>query len=333
LETVRETKGWSKKPKPVRVHPMLLENADIITFTSGMRIDNAIFDVNQPREIDAKYRVNTYDIQYMNDSGDTQQFCGEIAVYRNNQRITGFVPEGYSLSSARGNGDSLARIIYHRASLEYKVFSKQNNQMDIIHGIQQNKNQNQNDFPKNYSRLVKYLKDWHYEQIRTYMNGLIRANDPAVSPASISPITVSPASPLSPVALPAPPVPVVAPRVPVVAPVAPPVPVVAPPVISLPSVVEVVAQAENIEEPHKTDIQEEPVKQVEELAHEDLVEETSIGSRAPLPIIVAAPDEVEESRNYLRLAAKQIMDIAADPAYRGVNGYEIYQMVQQLLLR
>jgi hypothetical protein len=207
----------------------------------------------------------------------------------------------------------------------------------MIHGIQQNKNQNQNEFPKNYSRLVKHLKDWHYEQVRTYMNGLIRANAPAVSPASasasVSSITVSPASPLSPVALPAPHA--VAPRAvaPPVPVVAPPVPVVAPPVISLPSVVEVVAQAENIEEPHKTDIQEEPLKQVEELAHEDLVEETSIGSIAPLPVIVAAPDEVEESRNYLRLAAKQIMDIAADPAYRGVNGHEIYQMVQQLLLR
>jgi hypothetical protein len=351
LEITKETKGWGKKPKPARIHPMLLENADTITFTSGMRIDNAIFDVNHPREIDATYRVNSYDLQFMSEHASTQQFCGEISIYRNNQRITGFIPEGYSLSSARGNGDSIVKYIYHRVRLEYKVYSKQNNQMDMIHGIQQNKNQNQNEFPKNYSRLVKFLKDWHYSRIKSYMNELIQSSAPPVveppvvvePPIGIEPPIVVVEPPIGiepPVVVAEPEVVVVEPPVvvvdepEVVVVDEPEVVVVEPPAVVGTEEVVMVIQDARVDE-SKTEVFEEPPKQDEELVEETSLEGLS-SSGEQSPVIVprySENNEVEESRNYLRLAAKQIMDIAADPAYRGMNGRDIYELVQDLLLR
>jgi len=174
LEVPKITNGFGKfAEKRSDINNNLIETADIITFTSGMRIDDKIFDVSNPQKINASYIINNYDNKFMSNDAVNQKFCAEIPVYRNNQKISGYMPEGSSLSSARGNGDSMAKIIYHRASLEYFVYSNQNNQIDLIHGTQQNKNQNQNDPPKNYIRLVKHLKEWHFEKIKNYFEELI----------------------------------------------------------------------------------------------------------------------------------------------------------------
>jgi len=173
LEIIKSTSGFSESPKQIQINNNFIEKADIITFTSGMRIDDKIFNVSNPQEINACYIVNNYDNEFMFTKADNQKFCSEIAVYRNNQRIAGYTLDGHSLSSARANGESMAKIVYHRASLEYSPYSTQNNQIDLIHGTQQNKNQNQNDPPKNYIRLVKHLKDLHFKKINKYFKEII----------------------------------------------------------------------------------------------------------------------------------------------------------------
>ena len=173
LEVVKSGPGFSESPTQININNSFIKNANIITFTSGMRIDDKIFNVSNPQEINACYIVNNYDNDFMFTKADNQKFCSEIPVYRNNQRIAGYTLDGYSLSSARANGESMAKIVYHRASLEYSPYSTQNNQIDLIHGTQQNKNQNQNDPPKNYIRLVKNLKDWHFKQINNYFKEII----------------------------------------------------------------------------------------------------------------------------------------------------------------
>jgi hypothetical protein len=173
LEIIKSGSGFSESPKQIKINNNFIEKADIITFTSGMRIDDKIFNVSNPQEINACYIVNNYDNDFMFTKADNQKFCSEIAVYRNNQRIAGYTLDGHSLSSARANGESMAKIVYHRASLEYSPYSTQNNQIDLIHGTQQNKNQNQNDPPKNYIRLVKHLKDLHFKKINNYVKEII----------------------------------------------------------------------------------------------------------------------------------------------------------------
>jgi hypothetical protein len=68
------------------------------------------------------------------------------------------------------------KICLHRCEVDYQTFSKQENNIDIVHGIQQNKNANENEFPKNYTRLIKYLKDYDYQRNATYFEKVLLDN-------------------------------------------------------------------------------------------------------------------------------------------------------------
>jgi len=176
IEIIQTGVGFSTIPKPTRVDPREIENADVITYTNGMRKDNQIFDPKKPADISATFSLNPYDAEFMVIDGQKdiiKDFCSKIAVYRNNQRITGFALEGYNINSSRANGDLLMKMVLHRSEISYKTLSTQDNRLDIIHGIQQNKNQNQNEFPKQYVRLIKYLKEYDYERHKTYFNNVI----------------------------------------------------------------------------------------------------------------------------------------------------------------
>ena len=139
-----------------------------------MRKDNRVFNPEYPLNqgtLSATFYLNKYDAQFMSESGQKdviKEFCSKIGVIRNSQKVTGFTLEGCNVGSARGNADTLIKNVLHRSEISYETFSKQENKLDIIHGIQQNKNQNQNEFPPQYVRLIKYLKEWHYAKMMKY---------------------------------------------------------------------------------------------------------------------------------------------------------------------
>jgi hypothetical protein len=165
--------GFSKAPQRIDIDPRKIENAQIINFTCGMRKDNRVFNPEMPLELgtlSATFHLNNYDEQFMSEGQKdvTKEFCSKNGVIRNSQKVTGFTLEGCNVGSARANGDALIKNVLHRSEISYETFSKQENKLDIIHGIQQNKNQNQNEFPKQYTRLIKYLKDWHCAKMMNY---------------------------------------------------------------------------------------------------------------------------------------------------------------------
>jgi hypothetical protein len=174
IEIIQNGSGFSTLPKPIKIDPRKIENAQIIQFTCGMRKDNRVFNPEYPLNqgtLSATFYLNKYDAQFMSESGQKdviKEFCSKIGVIRNSQKVTGFTLEGCSVGSARGNVESLIKNVLHRSEISYETFSKQENKLDIIHGIQQNKNQNQNEFPTQYVRLIKYLKELHYAKIMKY---------------------------------------------------------------------------------------------------------------------------------------------------------------------
>jgi hypothetical protein len=177
IEIIPSGNGYASKPKPTHIDPREIEDAEIIKFTCGMRKDNRIFNPVDPLNKSAKsaksatFYLNEYDSKFMKESGQKGQlmeFSSKTRVIRNTQSITAFPLEGCNSGSARANFDSLMKIALHRSEISYETFSKQENELDIIHGIQENKNQNQNDFPKQYVRLLSYLKEWHYKTICNY---------------------------------------------------------------------------------------------------------------------------------------------------------------------
>jgi len=171
--------GFSKEPRIVKVDTRKIDSAHTIRFTSGMIKDNNVFDPKNPKEPKAEFHLNGYDASFMK-SGQQKdvikEWASRVPIYRNNQRITSIPLDGFKVSSARAGGESLLKIVLHRAEISYDTDSKQENILDNLHGIQENKNQNQNDLPKQYTRLIEYLKNYHYEKIRTYFKNVIETH-------------------------------------------------------------------------------------------------------------------------------------------------------------
>jgi hypothetical protein len=299
MEIIKYGKGFSQEPVEVEINERIIENADVIYFVSGMRKCNEIFDIDNPKEINATYYVNDYDKQFIKENSNAHKFIGQISIFRNQQRITGFIPEGYTISSARGNGLSLTKLIYHRCSLSYEIESKQNNNIDEIHGIQENKNQNQNNFPSNYQRLVKYLKEYHCKKIQNYIDELCSIQPPPIQPPPIQPPPIQP-PPIQPPAIQPPPI-----QPPPIQP-----PAIQPPAIQPPPIQPPPIQPPPIQPPP---IQPPPIQPP---------------TRVPA---LSYDDEIEESKKFLIDAAKLIMEIASDPNYMKKNGNDIYKSIKSLL--
>ncbi len=162
------------EPTSCRISESKLSQANVLTITFGMRKNNLLFDVNKPKDpkgIDATFRANEYDEQFMlsdKNIDNLKQFYSKTPIYRNEQYITFFDIDRKSSSISRGNGASMLETIYHRSEISYKTYSSQDNFIDNIFGIQQNKNQNQREYPEQLIRLLKYLKKNDYKRHINY---------------------------------------------------------------------------------------------------------------------------------------------------------------------
>ena len=172
IEITHRGNGYATTPQPINIDPRKIDSAQIIEFTSGMRKDERVFDPNSHDSGQtATFYLNNYDTEFMSGGGQKDSikvFCSKTGVIRNSQKVTGFTLEGCNVGNARANFESLVKSVLHRSEISYETFSNQDNKLDITHGIQQNKNQNQNEFPTQYVRLIKYLKEFHCSQILNY---------------------------------------------------------------------------------------------------------------------------------------------------------------------
>ena len=71
------------------------------------------------------------------------------------------------------NGDAMLKSFHHRTEIRYTTFSNQDNRMDKTIGIQENKNQNQNNLPIPLERLITYLKSKDIGRLEKYFNDVI----------------------------------------------------------------------------------------------------------------------------------------------------------------
>jgi len=331
LEFEKSGKGFSQTVSNVSIHDRIIENADVIYFVSGMRNCSKIFDIDNPKDLNASYTMNEYDHQFMkkNDTkqkkgkqkkgeqkkgdSDAQDFFGEISIYRNNQRVTGMkwsnVNDKMLKSSIRADGWSMAKALYHRASVSYEVESKQCNRIDNIHGIQVTKTQNQQIFPHNYTRLVGHLKQYHFKKIQHHMKSLINSQDD-------EPIFIDDDEPIF----------------------------IDDDEDASDRLNEIGQDAsDRLNEIGQDDsdrlneIGEDDSDRLNEIGHDDSDRLNEIGQDDSDRLNEIGQDDsdklnkIEESRRYLRDAAQLIMEIASDPNYSGMNGNEIYNLISRAL--
>jgi len=173
IEIPKDGRGWNKKPKQARgLDIRQIEISESFTLKMGMRKHNEIFDIQNPssENIDsANFILNSYDDNFMplqNNKDKIKDFISKTPLIRNGQKITDFMI--FPSHSLRASGDALAKGAYHRSEIEYEVYSSQENTLDNIFNIQQNKNQNQNILPEPLLRLIQYLKEFDYQKHTSY---------------------------------------------------------------------------------------------------------------------------------------------------------------------
>ena len=169
--------GYKTTPSDVSIH-QTWKNIGSYEVYNGMRIDERIFDHKIPRRLDsATAFINQYDAEYFIGDVEYNKDClSGCSVRRNKQYITKILFAGkYNAKTSRGNGDAMLKSFHHRTEIRYTTFSNQDNRMDKTIGIQENKNQNQNNLPIPLERLITYLKSKDIGRLEKYFTDVIAA--------------------------------------------------------------------------------------------------------------------------------------------------------------
>jgi len=179
-EIKQTTKTISKTPTNVIVHQTwkLIGSYEVY---NGMKKHKRIFDETLPQVLDtAECFLSKYESEFFNLSSQKdiiKEHLSKVRLYRNEQCITQFKLEGYNASSARASAGEILKSFHHRTEVHYATFSTQDNRMDISMGIQENKNQNQNEFPKTFERLICFLKKRNFDKIDNHFDEVIKLAD------------------------------------------------------------------------------------------------------------------------------------------------------------
>jgi len=173
--------GFRNDPVVVRIHQTwkLIGTYEI---WNGFRTDKRIFDPQNPvRFSTAETILNSYDYQFFpeRDAEYVKEVLSGCYIYRNGQLITkvDFDDKKFNSKTSRGNSDSMLNKFHHRTHITYRTESSQDNRMDISMGIQENKNQNQNELPKPLERLIIHTKKDHLYKIDAYFNQVIETKE------------------------------------------------------------------------------------------------------------------------------------------------------------
>jgi hypothetical protein len=177
MEIKQTAKTVGKIPTNVIIHQSwkLIGTYEVY---NGMRKSDRIFNELNPKKLESaalifsNYDSNTFDSSAQIDK--IRDYLSKVRLYRNEQCVTEFKLEGYNSATARGGGQSMLKTFHHRTEVHYSTFSTQDNKMDIAMGIQENKNQNQNEFPKAFERLVSYLKERNLKLIDKHFDDVIK---------------------------------------------------------------------------------------------------------------------------------------------------------------
>ncbi len=179
-------RGYAKDPEEV---PMNLKGSGfnmvgIFEHFAGLRIDERIFDLANPRPLKAENILPTYDEPFLGRKKEEKKpqvtdgkekkkpssMNEEYQIYnkliRNNQVIGTFLDSGTKAAHARAGAAASLKIRLVQSELRFYPKSRQDNPQDHIVGIQENKNQfSGENMPVNLTRLVQWLKNRKAESI------------------------------------------------------------------------------------------------------------------------------------------------------------------------
>ncbi len=159
------------------------ERIGSLTYTVGMRKDAEYFHPSRPVMPNSETTLCAYDRQFFEIRGGTdfiKEHFSQHKLYRNGQCVTMWHilkhgSDRINYGAARsGGGEKYCEYVLHRGELSYRCWSSQKNVLDNAMGIQQNKTQNQNQFPLALERLLRHIKHAHYLKVWNYFQEVVQ---------------------------------------------------------------------------------------------------------------------------------------------------------------
>ena len=184
LEIKKSGRNYRKSPEIVLSGFKDYNKVQEFTVTTGLRISSEIFDENNTGKR-FKHDNDLYDSDTSSDEWKLegqpddqynkshhikdQNFIAKFKLFRNGQLITVINPKNSKVSSARASADKQLELELVQCHISYNPLSTQDNTTDYIMGIQENKNQcDENAFPIPFVRLLEYVRKTKADEIKKY---------------------------------------------------------------------------------------------------------------------------------------------------------------------
>jgi len=210
-EIIRKGNGWAKNSCKLINNTVRWERIGEFTIDTGNRIDENYFNSTSNTMPRADAFIYQYDKQngltYRTENRAGQpiddlstknfEYLCKPKVIRNSQVIGVMELPGMAISSARANGEAMHQMYDTRCEISYYPISNHTNELDLIVGVQENKNQLICNMPIQLSRLIKEIKQAKHNQIWSSFKEIVIANT-IPEPIVVPPVAVIPVPELPP---------------------------------------------------------------------------------------------------------------------------------------
>jgi hypothetical protein len=170
--------SWKTKAEKLTVGTHKYDEIGEAEFICAQRKDSEYFDEENPKipNSASNYFIHPYDKENIGPENDI--FLGNMQIYRNDQMLGIGILPGLKISSARGNAESFHKVILTHCALEYYPISTNDNEQDLIIGIQECKTQfNEENIPKNLLNLLAHIRNEKAKEIWNYFEKICKFVD------------------------------------------------------------------------------------------------------------------------------------------------------------
>ena len=161
--------SWKTKAEKLTVGTHKYDEIGEADFICAQRKNLEYFDEENPKILDyvSKESIHPYDKEHIGINNN--DFLANMQIYRNDQMLGICILPGIKISSGRGNAESFHKVILTHCALEYYPISTNDNDQDLIIGIQECKTQfNDANIPKNLLNLLAHIRNEKAKEIWNY---------------------------------------------------------------------------------------------------------------------------------------------------------------------
>ena len=161
--------SWKTKAEKLTVGTHKYDEIGEAEFICAQRKNSEYFDEENPKILDSASNdfIHPYDKEHIGTNNN--DFLANMQIYRNDQMLGICILPGIKISSGRGNAESFHKVILTHCALEYYPISTNDNEQDLIIGIQECKTQfNDANIPKNLLNLLAHIRNEKAKEIWNY---------------------------------------------------------------------------------------------------------------------------------------------------------------------